>query len=216
MWKNRAANHPDRPAMLILASKSPTRKTLLDAVGIAFSVLTAPVDERAIETDLAGKSAGKADIALALAREKALAVSRAHPEALVIGADQTLACEGLDLHKPDSRETARRQLQRLAGRTHHLHAAAALARGGDIVWTARDSAEMTMRDFSAAELERVLDLEGEAIFGSVGGYRLEGPSVRLFSAVKGDYFTVLGLPLLALLDGLRRHGPEFFDPGTAT
>ncbi|WP_116652464.1 Maf family protein [Pelagibacterium sediminicola] len=205
--------------MLILASKSPTRKTLLDAVGIAFSVQTAPVDERAIESHLAVDGAGKADIALALAREKALAVSRTRPQALVIGADQTLDCEGLDLHKPDSRETARRQLQELAGRTHHLHAAAALARGGDIVWAARDSAEMTMCDFSAAELEHVLDLEGEAILGSVGGYRLEGPSVRLFSAVKGDYFTVLGLPLLALLDGLRRHGPELlgpksFDPGT--
>lgn len=201
--------------MLILASKSPTRKSLLDAVGIAFSVRTVPVDERGIEARLADAGTGKAEIALALAREKALAVSLTAPGALVIGADQTLQCGDLDLHKPDSRETATRQLRALAGHTHHLHAAAALARDGEILWEICESAEMTMRDFSDAELDIVLDLEGEAILGSVGGYRLEGPSVRLFAHIRGDYFTVLGLPLLALLEGLRAHAPDLFVPRTA-
>lgn len=201
--------------MLILASKSRTRKSLLEAVGIAVSVRTAPIEERAIEARLAAQGAGKAAIAQALAREKALAVSKAVPGALVAGADQTLECGGLDLHKPDSRETAARQLRALAGRTHNLHAAAALARDGEILWDICDSAEMTMRDFSNAERDSVLDLEGEAIFGSVGGYRLEGPSVRLFAHVRGDYFTVLGLPLLALLEGLRTHAPDLFEPRTA-
>lgn len=210
MWKTPIPMRLKGPDMLILASKSPTRKTLLETVGIAFSIETAFVDERAIEDRLQTQGAGKDDIALALAREKGLAVSKQFPHALVIGADQTLAADGLDLHKPDSRETAARQLRALAGKTHYLHAAVALARGGTIVWAHCESAAMTMRNFSQTELEKVLDLEGTAILSSVGAYRLEGPSIRLFERVNGDYFTVLGLPLLALLDGLRHHAPDSF------
>lgn len=198
--------------MLILASKSETRKTLLRSVGIAFDTRTARVDERAIEEELAANGADKSMIALQLAREKALAVSMLNTDAVVIGADQTLSCGSLDLHKPDSRETAAGQLRMLAGQTHTLHAAAALAHNGTILWDVCDEASLTMRDFSAAELEHVLDLEGDAVLSSVGGYRLEGPSVRLFARVEGDYFTILGLPLLAVLDGLRRYVPQFLEP----
>ncbi|WP_196260316.1 Maf family protein [Pelagibacterium limicola] len=198
--------------MLILASNSPTRKTLLEAVGMPFSVITAPIDERAIEHGLTREGATKAQIALALAKAKALAVSSARLDAIVIGADQTLSCGALDIHKPDSRETAKRQLLSLAGKTHQLHAAAALAKNGEILWSTVDSVELSMREISDAELDAILDLEGEAILSSVGGYRLEGPSVRLFQSVRGDYFTVLGLPLLPLLSGLRQIAPELFLP----
>lgn len=194
--------------MLILASKSPTRKSLLDAVGIGFSIETAPVDERGIEDALLAQGEDKKEIAGALAKAKALAVSQRFPRALVIGADQTLSCGDLVVHKPDSRETAALQLDRLKGKTHRLHAAAALAKDGKILWAETDSADLTMRDFSKAELDLVLDLEGDAILSSVGGYRLEGPSLRLFKSIKGDYFTILGLPLLALLEGLRLHAPH--------
>lgn len=198
--------------MLILASKSQTRKTLLEAVGINFSIASARIDEREIEAKLIAQGADKAAIALGLARAKALDVSTANPEALVIGADQTLACGALDIHKPDSRETAAAQLRRLRGRAHTLNAAAALGRNGEILWSETQSAELTMRDFTEAELDAVLDLEGAAILSSVGGYRLEGPSVRLFESIRGDYFTILGLPLLALLAALRLHAPDLVLP----
>lgn len=191
--------------MLILASKSPTRKTLLHNAGLSFSVIPAPIDERAIEAAAGGD---KRAIAVQLACAKALAVSTTHPDDLVIGADQTLNCDDLEVHKPKDRAQAAQQLRALSGRSHWLHSGVALARGGAIVWHHVDSVEMILRDVSDAELEHVLDLEGDAILGSVGGYRLEGPSVRLFSGVKGDYFTVLGLPLLALLQALDIHAPE--------
>lgn len=194
--------------MLILASKSPTRKTLLEAVGIDFSVSGAPVNEREIETELLGNGATLKDVALELAKAKALAVSRLNPQAIVLGADQTLECGALQLHKPDSRETAYAQLVKLRGRTHQLHAAAAMAINGEVIWSGIDSAALTMTKFSKEELDQVMALEGDAILTSVGGYRLEGPSVRLFESIKGDYFTILGLPLLAVLSALRLHAPE--------
>lgn len=191
--------------MLILASKSPTRKTLLENAGLSFAVIAAPIDERAIEASADGD---KRSVAQRLACEKALAVSAIHPQAVVIGADQTLECGQLDIHKPADRAAAARQLRAMAGRAHHLHSGVALAKEGKILWQHVDSVEMVLRDFSDAELDRVLDLEGDAILGSVGGYRLEGPSVRLFSGVRGDYFTVLGLPLLPLLAALTQFAPE--------
>lgn len=192
--------------MLILASESASRKLLLRAAGLAFTAEPAGLDERALESELKGMD--PACLARRLAEAKALAVAGRRPRALVVGADQTLALGDALLHKPESLEAARAQLDRLRGRTHRLHAGVALAGGGKILWSAIETADLTMRDFSPAERDRVLGLEGEAVLGSVGGYRLEGPSVRLFEKIEGDYFTILGLPLLPLLAALRRLAPE--------
>src|SRR5690606_15972112 len=129
---------------------------------------------------------------------KAEAVARIRPDAWVIGADQTAALDGQILHKPADRDEARAQLLRLRGRTHRLDAAVVLVQGGVVRFETVETARLTMHEFSEAELDAVLGLEGDAILGSVGAYRLEGPSIRLFSSVEGDYFTILGLPLLPL------------------
>ena len=141
-----------------------------------------------------------------------MAVSNAHPGAIVIGADQTLAL-GLELlHKPENRADAAAQLDHLRGKTHRLHAAVTLVRDGALLWSDMQSAELTMRDFSPEERDMVLYLEGDDVLGSVGGYRLEGPSIRLFETVTGDYFTILGLPLLPLLAALRDFAPAQLQP----
>lgn len=196
--------------MLILASQSPARKALLAGAGLDFAVEPAVVDERAIEADADLPGADARDIALLLAAAKAQAVAKRHPGALVIGADQTLAL-GLEIfHKPADLAAAAAQLDRLRAKTHRLHAAVTLVRDDLLVWSHVETAELTMRAFSKAERDEVLALEGEAILGSVGGYRLEGPSIRLFETVTGDYFTILGLPLLPLLAALRRFEPGLF------
>lgn len=199
--------------MLILASQSPTRKTLLDNAGLIFATRAAMIDERAIEETATASGAAKAAIAKTLAVAKARAVSGDAPGAVVIGADQTLECGALDIHKPKSRAEAARQLRAMAGRPHQLHAGVALARDGEVLWEHVESAMLVLRDFSEAELETVLDLEGDRILSSVGGYRLEGPSVRLFSSISGDYFTILGLPLLSLIAALAQFAPETLNPG---
>lgn len=197
--------------MLILASKSAARQALLTGAGLRFEARPAQIDERALEAEILGKAGHGADVARALAIAKAVAVSAGSPGAVVIGADQTLAHAGALLHKPADREGAAGQLRRLAGRTHHLHSGVALVRDGVALWSHVESAELTMRATSEAERQAVLDLEGEAALGSVGAYRLEGPSIRLFETVAGDYFTILGLPLLPLLAALRRLAPEILD-----
>jgi septum formation protein len=197
--------------MLILASQSATRISLLYQAGLRFDARPAAIDERAIEAQVAGDGADAAAVARRLAEVKALAVSATHPGALVIGADQTLALGSDLLHKPEGLAGARAQLDRLRGKTHRLHAGIALARDGQVLWSDVESAEMTMRDYSDAERDAILRLEGDAVLSSVGGYRLEGPSVRLFETISGDYFTILGLPLLPLLAALRRLAPEVFD-----
>src|SRR5215217_3294862 len=193
--------------MLILASTSPTRKALMDKAGLDFITVAPEVDERVVEARALGEGADGRDLATLLARAKAEAVSKAHPEALVIGADQTLSLGTELLHKPLDRLDAARQLDHLAGKTHRLHAAVALMRGGELLWSDIETAELTMRSFSPEERDQVLDLEGDAALTSVGGYRLEGPSIRLFETVSGDYFTILGLPLLPLLAALRDIAP---------
>lgn len=194
--------------MLILASSSTTRKALLDKAGLPFSAEAAAIDERGLEAEAIAAGADGRDVALLLARHKAEAVSALHPDALVIGADQTLAL-GLELlHKPSDRADAAAQLDHLRGKTHRLHAAVTLVRNGELVWSDIQTAELTMRDFTAEERDTVLDLEGDEALHSVGGYRLEGPSIRLFETVVGDYFTILGLPLLPLLAALRDIAPE--------
>ena len=194
--------------MLILASASATRKALLAQAGLNFTTVPAAIDERALETAANASGADGRDIALLLAREKAAAVARDHPGAFVIGADQTLALGTELLHKPVNRADAALQLDRLRGKTHRLHAAVTLVQDDILLWSDIQTAELTMRDFSDGDRDDVLSREGDAVLASVGGYRLEGPSIRLFEAITGDYFTILGLPLLPLLAGLREFAPE--------
>jgi septum formation protein len=189
--------------MLILASKSPTRKALLMNAGIAFEAMAARVNEREIEGRSLVEHASGESLALTLAEAKALAVAGD----AVIGADQILELEGRILHKAGSLEQARAQLDALRGKTHQLHTAVALAKNGRIEWRHVETARLTMRFFSDAERDTVLAEEGEAALGSVGTYRLEGPSIRLFERIEGDYFAILGLPLLPLLAALRQHAP---------
>lgn len=192
--------------MLVLASSSPARKALLTGAGLRFEVSPAQIDERAVEAELLGKAPEA--VARQLAEAKALDVSQRRPGDVVIGGDQMLAFQGELLHKPADFEAARRQLDRLRGRLHHLHCGVALARDGALLWSEAHSARLLMREFSEVERDEVLALEGDAALRSVGAYRLEGPSVRLFAAIEGDYFTILGLPLLPLLTALRLNAPE--------
>lgn len=195
-------------AMLILASQSDTRKALLQQAGLDFSTAPARIDERGLERAALEAGGDGRDVALLLAERKAAAVAAANPGAIVIGADQTLSLGAELLHKPADRSEAAAQLDHLRGKTHRLHAAVTLVRDDLLLWSDIQTAELTMRDFSPAERDEVLDREGDAILASVGGYRLEGPSIRLFETVTGDYFTILGLPLLPLLAALRNLAPE--------
>lgn len=147
-------------------------------------------------------------IATALAAAKARAVAAESPGSTVIGADQILECGGEILHQVDDMAAAAERLRALRGRTHQLHAGLALARDGRILWSQAESASLSMRDFSEEELEATLALEGELVLSSVGCYRLEGPSIRLFDRLEGDYFAILGLPMLPLLAALRQHAPD--------
>src|SRR5690606_14414706 len=189
--------------MLILASQRQTRKALLEQAGLAFSTAPAQIDERGLETAATARGADGRDVALLLAERKAAFVAASHPGALVIGADQTLSLGSALLHKPADRDEAAAQLELLRGKPHRLHAAVTLVRDDLLLWSDIQSAELTMRDFTPEERDDVLEREGAAILASVGGYRLEGPSIRLFETVTGDYFTILGLPLLPLLAALR-------------
>ncbi len=186
----------------MLASGSAARRAILTGAGVDFTVLVADVDEDAIKTAL--PDLDSAELALELARAKALAVSRHDPEAWVLGSDQTLAFDGGRASKAPDMAGARARLLSLRGRPHHLNAAA--ARNGAVVWSGVDTARMTMRDFSHAFLDAYLAAEGEGLLGSVGCYRLEGMGSQLFDRVEGDYFTVLGLPLWPVLAELRRAG----------
>lgn len=189
---------------LILASKSAARRAMLEGAAVPFTVHVADVDEDAIKARLADHHA--ADLAVELARAKALAVSRHHEDAWVLGADQTLAFDGGLISKAKSLEAARARLMQMRGRSHQLHSGAALARNGQIVWSGVDTAKLTMREFSDAFLDSYLTAEGEALLSCVGSYRLEGMGAQLFARVEGDYFTVLGLPLWPVLEELRRAG----------
>lgn len=192
--------------MLILASQSAARKALLAGAGLRFETSPAAIDERSVEAEQVGKAPEA--VARHLAEAKALDVSRRRPGDVVVGGDQVLALAGELLHKPADLDAARLQLDRLKGRLHYLHSGVALARDGALLWSEAHSARLLMREFTATERDEVLALEGPAALASVGAYRLEGPSVRLFAAIDGDYFTILGLPLLPLLTALRLHAPE--------
>lgn len=189
---------------VILASKSAARRAVLDGAGVTYEATVAGVDEEAVKDSLLAEGHGPRDIADALAELKAIRVSRAR-SGFVIGADQTLDLDGKLYDKAESVEAARERLRLLRGRTHKLHSAVVVAKDGGPIWRELVTCTLTMRDFSDDFLEAYLASEGPAALGSVGCYRLEGPGAQLFSKIEGDYFAILGLPLMGLLDLLRQH-----------
>jgi nucleoside triphosphate pyrophosphatase len=192
---------------IVLASASRARRELLAAAGLAFAVDPADVDEPAIKQRLAAEGNGDpVEVARVLARAKAENVSARHAGTLVVGADQVLALGDELLTKAKDETEARAALQKLRGRTHVLHAAVALAQDGKTVWEHAGTARLTVRDFSDAFLDAYLVRAGDLVTQSVGAYQLEGVGVQLFDAIEGDYFTILGLPLLELLTQLRTRG----------
>lgn len=186
---------------LILASQSGARKMLLANAGLEFEAVTADIDERGIQA--ASKLSNPREIGLLLAREKAKAVSADRPGSYVVGADQTLALGKRLFNKPAGRAQALAQLRDLAGHSHELNSAVAVAHDGKIVFEDVSVARMTMRQISEAELSAYLEAAGDAVTGSVGAYQLEGLGIHLFERIEGDHFTILGLPLLPLLAFLR-------------
>ena len=191
---------------LILATASQARRAVLAAAGLRFTAEAAAVDEAAIKEGAQAEGIPPGEAAMLLAEAKAQRIARRQPEALVIGADQLLVCEGRWFDKPPDMAAARAQLLALRGRPHELMTAMVCWRGGQRVWQHLARPRLTMRGFSEAFLDAYLALEGEAVLGSVGAYRLEGPGVQLFDAVEGEHSAILGLPLLPLLGFLRQHG----------
>jgi len=189
---------------LILASQSRARQTLLANAGIPFEAIPADIDERRVQKDSGLTEPG--EIASLLAREKASWVSAHYPDRIVVGADQTLTLGNRLFSKPVGSAQAADQLRNLAGGTHELHSAIAVARDGVILFETVSVARMTMRQLSAAEIDTYLDDAGEAVTTSVGAYQLEGLGIHLFERIEGDHFTILGLPLLPLLAFLRGEG----------
>ena len=195
---------PSEP--LVLASGSATRARLLADAGLPILVDPAAVDEEEIRASFIAEGRDAAACAAALAEAKARRVSARHPGALVVGADQILDCGGRWLEKPRDLEAARAQLTLLRGKPHTLVTAAAVVRNGAVIWHTIDRAQLMMRGFSDRFLDDYVSTAGDELLDSVGAYRLEGLGAQLFERVEGDFFTVLGLPLLPLLDFLRVHG----------
>lgn len=196
LWLDR---HP-----LVLASKSDVRGKIIAAAGLRFEIRPAQIDERAVEAKAGAPDAAAA--AKLLAHAKAQAVSASRPGQLVLGADQTLALGATRFSKPADRAAAAGQLRTLRGRSHELHTAIALVRDGLVLFDCVDTARLTMRDVSDRFLDDYLEMAGDLALSSVGAYQLEGIGIHLFERVEGDYFTILGLPLLPLLAFLRQNG----------
>lgn len=191
---------------LILASQSEARAALLHNAGVRFETMPAAVDEDAVKAAMAAESAPARDVADTLAEMKAMRVASRRPDRLVLGADQVLVCQGRIHDKPADLAAARSQLQALRGNPHQLLSAAVLFEGGRPVWRHVGRAELVMRPFSDRFLDAYLEQQGETVLTSVGAYRLEGGGAQLFTRISGDAFTILGLPLLELLDHLRVRG----------
>jgi septum formation protein len=191
-------------APLVVASRSAIRRTLLETAGVPTEVCPADIDERRIEA----RAPLQAPVAIAalLAREKASVVAQLRPGRLILGADQTLSLDGARFAKPADRAAARVQLRRLSGRSHELYSAIAFVQDGDLLFENVGVARLTMRRFSDRFLDDYLEAVGDAATASVGGYQLEGLGIQLFERMDGDYFTVLGLPLITALNFLRYHG----------
>lgn len=190
---------------VVLASQSPARRRLLAAAGVVFQADSPRVDEEEVKRSLRAAGAKPEQAAEQLAELKALKVSQRHPGALVIGADQLLVCDGAWFDKPADRAGALAQLEALQGRTHRLVTALVVARDGQRLWHHQEAPRITLRQLERAQLERYLEAAGEAVLSSVGAYHLEGLGAQLMLKVEGDHFTVQGLPLLPLLEFLRRN-----------
>jgi septum formation protein len=186
---------------IVLASASPFRRSLLKNAGLTFDVEPARIDERAVEATLDGMEAE--DVATILAEAKAQDVALRRPGALVIGSDQTLSLDREIFHKPDTMDGARRRLLKLSGRTHALNSAVVLAKDGQTIWRHMSVAHLTMRKLEPGFIGRHLASVGEPALSSVGAYQFEGEGIQLFERIDGDYFTIIGLPMLPLLAKLR-------------
>ncbi len=191
---------------LILASASLYRKKMLADAGLVIEAIHADVDERAVEGALGHIGTTPEDLAQILAEAKAVEVSERHAGALVLGCDQTLSLDGAVLHKPADMEAARRRLLTLSGKTHQLASGAALVRDGQTLWRDVQVAHLTMRALTPVFIGRHLARVGSAALTSVGAYKIEGEGVQLFDRIDGDYFTIVGLPLLPVLKALRELG----------
>lgn len=191
---------------LVLASGSKARLTMLQNAGIDCEAVASMIDEDGYKQAMKSEGASAMEAAETLAEMKALRMYRQRPDAIVIAADQMLECNGIWFDKPQDRDQTRAQLQALRGKRHQLVSAAVVYKEGSRIWGKIDTAHLTMRNFSDDWLEWYLDQAGEEIFHCVGGYQLEGLGAQLFTEVKGDYFTVLGMPLLPLIGFLRDHG----------
>jgi septum formation protein len=191
---------------IILASGSPFRRKILEDAGIEFTIERPGIDERAVEDAVASSGMTPDDLAQILAEAKAVDVSQNHPGTLVIGSDQTLSMDGELFHKPADMEEARRRLLKLSGRTHQLNSAVVIALDGEAIWRHVSIAQLTMRALDPGFVGRHLSAVGEAALTSVGGYQIEGKGIQLFEKIDGDHFTIIGLPLLPLLEKLRELG----------
>ena len=192
---------------LFLASQSPTRKAMLIAAGVPFEAVRPDVDEDSAKIAFRARGLSARDLADALAELKALKISRRHPKDLVLGSDQTLSFDdGIMLDKAETLAALAAQLAQLSGRTHMLTSAAVIAHGGQAIWRHIEQCQMTVRPLSPAFIDDYVASHGEALLGCVGGYQIEARGIQLFSAIKGSYHAILGLPLIPLLDYLRTRG----------
>ncbi|SCB61468.1 septum formation protein [Rhizobium aethiopicum] len=191
---------------LILASSSPFRRMLMENAGLSFEAHAAAIDERRLEAPLEKAGARPDAVALVLARAKAEDVSRRFPDGMVIGSDQTMSLGGRVFHKPKDMADAANHLQILSGVTHRLNSAVVIVSNGVVLWEHLAHAQLTMRPLTADFIGRHLARVGERALSSVGAYQLEGQGIQLFEKIEGDYFTILGLPMLPLLKKLRELG----------